>query len=143
MKTFGNMGDLNMLLGGQANERWQDALDRLTRNILDPNTEAKRTRKVTLVITVKPNERRDGGEMSFDIKENLAPPKAVSQAVFFEMGMDGACYATQKLDQIPGQVSMTGDVTPEPVKVQMNKPEVVAEAEDEEDDAPQRVLSFK
>ncbi len=64
-QTFGNLKDLSRLMGGAVQERWEDALGRMTRNILDPNTEPRRARKITMVLTIKPTESRDGGEMSF------------------------------------------------------------------------------
>lgn len=44
-QTFGNLKDLSRLMGGAVQERWEDALGRMTRNILDPNTEPRRARK--------------------------------------------------------------------------------------------------
>lgn len=70
-QTFGNLKDLSRLMGGAVQERWEDALGRMTRNILDPNTEPRRARKITMVLTIKPTESRDGGEMSFDVKESF------------------------------------------------------------------------
>lgn len=96
-QTFGNLKDLSRLMGGAVQERWEDALGRMTRNILDPNTEPRRARKITMVLTIKPTESRDGGEMSFDVKESFAPPTPVKQSVFFDQTDDGTIYATQKL----------------------------------------------
>lgn len=101
-QTFGNLKDLSRLMGGAVQERWEDALGRMTRNILDPNTESRRARKITMVLTIKPTESRDGGEMSFDVKESFAPPTPVKQSVFFDQTDDGTIYATQKLNQVAG-----------------------------------------
>lgn len=51
-QTFGNLKDLSRLMGGAVQERWEDALGRMTRNILDPNTEPRRARKITMVLTI-------------------------------------------------------------------------------------------
>lgn len=123
-QTFGSMGDLNTLMGGAVNERWQDALNELAQNVLDPNTDPTKPRKITMTLTVKPNSARDGGEMSFDIKKNLAPPVPVRQTVFFDMDDAGTVCATQKLDQVPGQVNMDGEITPQPVSVPIGTPQV-------------------
>lgn len=139
-QTFGSMNDLNMLMNGAVNERWQDALQRLTRNVLDPNTDAKKTRKITLVLSVKPNDRRDGGEMTFDIKETLAPPVPVSQMVFFGMDDAGAVTATQRLNQVPGQMNMNGEETPQPVSMAMSAPQ---QAEEDNEERQPMVLAFK
>ena len=138
-QMFASMNDLNMLMNGAVNERWQDALQRLTRNVLDPNTDAKKARKITLVLTVKPNDRRDGGEKTFDIKETLAPPVPVSQMVFFGRDDAGAVTATQKLDQVPGQMNMDGGETPQPVSVALGE----APREENNEDRQPMVLAFK
>ena len=111
-QTFGNLKDLSRLMGGAVQERWEDALGRMTRNILDPNTEPRRARKITMVLTIKPTESRDGGEMSFDVKESFAPPTPVKQSVFFDQTDDGTIYATQKLNQVAGQLDIAGNVQP-------------------------------
>lgn len=132
-QTFGSLEDLNCLMGGAVRERWKDALDRLGKNVFDPNTDPKKKRKITMVLTVTPNERRDGGEMTFDVKESFAPPVPVSQTIFFDMAGDGSIYATQRLDQIPGQVDMKGEVTPEPVTMPLSRAET----------DPENVISFR
>lgn len=120
MQTFCNLEDLNRLMGGAVQERWKDALDRLARNVFDPNTDPRKKRKITLVLTVTPNERRDGGEMTFDVRESFAPPVPVSQTIFFERAGDGSVYATQRQSQLPGQVDMAGEVTPEPARMELS-----------------------
>lgn len=134
-QTFGSMGDLNTLMGGAVNERWQDALSELAANVLDPNTDPTKARRITMTLTVKPNSARDGGEMSFDIKKTLAPPVPVRQTVFFDMDDAGTVSATQRLDQVPGQVDMNGEITPQPVTVPLGTVQ-------EKTEQP-NVLSFK
>ncbi len=134
-QTFASMSDLNTLMGGAVNERWQDALGELAQNVLDPNTDPTKARKITMTLTVKPNSARDGGEMSFDIRKSFAPPVPVRQTVFFDMDDAGTVHATQRLDQVPGQVSMSGEISPEPVSVPLGTVQ-------EETEQP-NVLSFK
>lgn len=139
-QTFGNLKDLSRLMGGAVQERWEDALGRMTRNILDPNTEPGRARKITMVLTIKPTESRDGGEMSFDVKESFAPPTPVKQSVFFDQTDDGTIYATQKLNQVTGQLDMAGNVQPEAVSMPIGTTE--DEPQDEQGTMPQ-IVSFR
>lgn len=139
-QTFGNLKDLSRLMGGAVQERWEDALGRMTRNILDPNTEPRRARKITMVLTIKPTESRDGGEMSFDVKESFAPPTPVKQSVFFDQTDDGTIYAMQKLNQVAGQLDMAGNVQPEAVSMPIGTTE--DEPQDEQGTMPQ-IVSFR
>lgn len=133
-QTFGNLKDLSRLMGGAVQERWEDALGRMTRNILDPNTEPRRARKITMVLTIKPTESRDGGEMSFDVKESFAPPTPVKQSVFFDQTDDGTIYATQKLNQVAEQVARCGNAVCPPIPaalVRANLPELCGDEKTE------------
>lgn len=60
------------------------ALARLRENIDDPNTDAKKLRKVSIEIAVKPNEQRNFAEMSYAVKSTLAPVKPVNITVMIE-----------------------------------------------------------
>ena len=139
-QTFGNLKDLSRLMGGAVQERWEDALGRMTCNILDPNTEPRRARKITMVLTIKPTESRDGGEMSFDVKESFAPPTPVKQSVFFDQTDDGPIFATQKLNQVAGQLDMAGNVQPEAVSMPIGTTE--DEPQDETGTMPQ-IVAFR
>jgi len=53
---------IDQLAGGGVSERIQREFNRLAENVLDPNTKADATRKVTVEITVKPNKNRQMGD---------------------------------------------------------------------------------
>jgi hypothetical protein len=66
---------LATLLGGGAVERFDDEIKRVVENILDPNTEPKAKRSVTLTVTIEPTLERDKGVVVAAVKTKLAPPK--------------------------------------------------------------------
>lgn len=78
--------------------------------------------------------------MSFDVKESFAPPTPVKQSVFFDQTDDGTIYATQKLNQVTGQLDMAGNVQPEAVSMPIGTTE--DEPQDEQGTMPQ-IVSFR
>jgi hypothetical protein len=74
---------LTTLADGAAVELFQSELDRVLRNIQDPNTDAKAVRKVTLEVTFVPDEQREVGEVRVRAAAKLAGLKGANTRVFF------------------------------------------------------------
>jgi len=74
---------LASLAGGAAIERFDDELARVVANILDPNTDEKATRTITLKVKVKPGRDREFGGVSFTVASQLAQARAVETLVYF------------------------------------------------------------
>ena len=72
--------------------------------------------------------------------ESFAPPTPVKQSVFFDQTDDGTIYATQKLNQVAGQLDMAGNVQPEAVSMPIGTTE--DEPQDEQGTMPQ-IVSFR
>lgn len=64
-------------------ELFNDELGRVLENILDPNTDAKTVRTLTLQIKIKPDENREFGPTVIEIKSKLASPKGVGTVMYF------------------------------------------------------------
>lgn len=105
---------LDVLMNGAVQEKFGAALREVLANIRDPNTSATVKRSITLTITIAPSAGRDVAEMSVQTKTKLAPPNSASSTIYLAYGDDGSVTATEKLDQVPGQLSMSGDETPLP-----------------------------
>lgn len=71
----------NLCNGGLV-ERLHGELRRAVENILDPNTEAKKSRTVTLKITIKPNEHRNMAEVTVSTTANLCPPAPIETGLY-------------------------------------------------------------
>lgn len=69
------------------------AIEEVTKNIQDPNTDATAARKITVTIGFKPNQDRTLAPIGIQSKTTLAPALGEVQAA--EIG-----------NQIPGQMSM-------------------------------------
>jgi hypothetical protein len=74
---------LSTLADGAALELFQAELDRVLRNIQDPNTDAKPTRKITLEVSFHPDEAREVGEVKVKVSARLAGSKGAKTRVFF------------------------------------------------------------
>lgn len=73
---------LDSLGQGAAIEKFEDELNRVLENILDPNTKPTVTRSVTLTVTVKPDEDRSFANTLIEVKSKLAPSRAVGTAIY-------------------------------------------------------------
>lgn len=73
---------LDSLGQGAAVEKFEDELNRVLENVLDPNTKATAARSVTLTITVKPDEDPSFANTLIEVKSKLAPSRAVGTAIF-------------------------------------------------------------
>ena len=81
------------------------AIEDVTKNIQDPNTDATTARKITVMIVFKPNEQRDFVATGVQTKTALAP--ALGAVTAMAMGKDlrtGAVQAVEVGSQISGQL---------------------------------------
>lgn len=117
------MKHINMeeFAGGAFTAQINRAMEEVTKNIQDPNTDATAVRKITVVIAMKPNENRNFVAAGVQTKTQLAP--ALGAATAISMGKNlktGEVEAVEIGNQIPGQMSM-------------------AEIEEQEEEDPQMV----
>lgn len=68
---------VDTLYRGGVGERIKAALDDVVKNIMDPDTIAKKTRTVTIKLKVTPNEARNMAEMKVETSTTLCPPQAI------------------------------------------------------------------
>ena len=100
---------LDDLFDGGVRERFNNALRRVWDNVFDPNTDPKAAREITLKVKIKPSERRDAAAFNVDVVSKLAPPVSLSQTVMLQMNGSGEIIATERSNQIPGQIDMDGN----------------------------------
>lgn len=83
------------------------AIEEVTKNIQDPNTDAIVKRRITVSIEFKPNQDRNFVATGVQTKTTLAP--ALGAVTALQMGKDlksGNVEAVEIGNQIPGQMSM-------------------------------------
>lgn len=83
------------LMGGAAEERFNDAIAVVLRNMVDPNTDYNVARSVTVEVSLVPNEMRDSARMKLVVKTKLAPAKSVEGHAYLTEFEDGNVEATE------------------------------------------------
>ena len=111
---------LDELMDGALTERFNQVLDEVMRNAVDPNTDPKAKRQVKIVIDVIPNERRDTASFKTHVEGKVAPRVPISQVVFLHVSDDGTITATEVTNQVPGQLAMDGTEQDLPNVLQFN-----------------------
>ena len=108
--------NLENLANGAFTAQVNRAIEEVTKNIQDPNTEPGATRKITVTIGFKPNQERNFVATGVQTKTTLAP--ALGAVTAFSMGKDLATGAVEAVEvntgQIPGQMSMEDMQQPAP-----------------------------
>lgn len=97
------------LCGGAVNERINRALRKVSDNILDPNTNAKKKRSITLQLTFNPNENdREEVAVEANVQVKLAPEEGVSTQFYINRDLDNDTVTITECvkGQIKGQMSI-------------------------------------
>lgn len=103
MKHF----NLEEFAGGKLSVQLNKALEKVTENIQDPNTDAQKVRKINVSISLRPNDERNFVSTTVEMKLSLAPELGATTAL--SMGRDlrtGEVEAIEIFNQIPGQMSV-------------------------------------
>lgn len=105
--------NIEQFSNGELTQQINREMEAVARNIADPNTEAKTTRKITVTITLKPNGQRDFITTSIATKSTLAPTLGAVTALAVGKNLKtGEIEVGEIGNQIPGQMSMA-DVEPQ------------------------------
>lgn len=103
MKHF----NLEEFAGGKLSVQLNKALEKVTENIQDPNTDAQKVRKINVSISLRPNDERNFVATTVETKLSLAPELGATTAL--SMGRDlrtGEVEAVEIFNQIPGQMNV-------------------------------------
>jgi len=120
-----NKTTLEQLAMGAVMEAFDYELQNVVENILDPNTEAKAKREITIKLKVKPNEHRNMADVEAHTASKLAPARPIETTLLFDRDKQGKPLAAElgANQGAPGQFrlpiedeelspSQSGNVTP-------------------------------
>lgn len=99
--------NLEQFAGGKLSVQLNKALEKITENVQDPNTDAQKVRKINVSISLRPNDERNFVSTTVETKLSLAPELGATIAL--SMGRDlrtGEVEAIEIFNQIPGQMSV-------------------------------------
>ena len=98
---------LEQFAGGKLSVQLNKALEKITENVQDPNTDAQKVRKINVSISFRPNDERNFVATTVETKLSLAPELGATTAL--SMGRDlrtGEVEAVEIFNQIPGQMNV-------------------------------------
>lgn len=72
-------------------------------NIINPNTDPKKVRKVTLTLSFKPDEERELAAVDFSVVPTLAPRKSIGSFIMIDRDAKGNAVAAETKRSVPGQ----------------------------------------
>ena len=94
---------------GAFQERADYEMSRIVDNILDANTKADATRKLTLTLTLKPDDSRQNISISCTAKSALASTNPVTTSLYVASSpATGEVQICEMVPNIPGQMAMDG-----------------------------------
>lgn len=99
--------NLEQFAGGKLSVQLNKALEKITENVQDPNTDAQKVRKINVSISFRPNDERNFVATTVETKLSLAPELGATTAL--SMGRDlrtGEVEAVENFNQIPGQMNV-------------------------------------
>ena len=99
--------NLEQFAGGKLSVQLNKALEKITENVQDPNTDAQKVRKINVSISFRPNDESNFVATTVETKLSLAPELGATTAL--SMGRDlrtGEVEAVEIFNQIPGQMNV-------------------------------------
>ncbi|MFS0766060.1 replication terminator protein [Peribacillus phoenicis] len=105
--------DLNTFAEGALSERFNNELQRVLENIADPNTDPKKTRKLTMTVAFNADEKRDVIFTSVLAKLSLAPAKQIEAKLIMDFDGKGKITGAELKSGIKGQtfIDPDGDIS--------------------------------
>lgn len=95
--------DLNRLAGGGFKEKVTAAVNEVAKNIMDPNTNPTKSRKVTATITFNGDKQREMVNIDIAVKTSLAPQESVEAKLVIGQDVKGRPQVKELLSGTPGQ----------------------------------------
>lgn len=100
---------LESLADGSISERFNQELQKVLANIADPNTAAKTVRKISITLSIKPNDNREMAEVSIQATSTLAPAKEVMTTFIMDRDNEGKPAAAELKSGQRGQTFIDDD----------------------------------
>lgn len=136
-----NKVELQNLVGGALQEKFEKAFEKVIENLQDTNTSYKNKRRINITLDFTQNEARDDVSVAVDVTEKLAPQAGMKTS--FYIGKDlktGEVFAEEYGKQCRGQMKLD-DFAKEQVidgkVVNTDTGEIVSEA------AENKVVNFR
>lgn len=132
--------NLEEFAGGALQEKFDDAMDKVLANMLDPNTPWKNKRKIMIEISMGQNEDRNDMSTEISVVLKLAPVKPINTRMSFGKNLrTGEIFVEEYGSQCRGQMTM--DDYQEQQEAEVDGKTVDTETGEIKDDS--RVVDFR
>ena len=99
--------NLETFAGGALQEKFDDAMEKVLVNMMDPNTPWKNKRKIVVEVSFEQNEDRDDSTVNVSVVPKLAPVKPVSTRMAIGKDLEtGQVFAEEYGNQCRGQMTL-------------------------------------
>lgn len=106
-----NKVGLQDIVGGQLQEKFERAFEKVIENLQDPNTSFKVKRGIDIKLSFTQNENRDDVSVSVVVSEKLAPQQDMNTKFYIAKDLStGEVFAEEYGKQIRGQMNLK-DIT--------------------------------
>ncbi|KRK78775.1 hypothetical protein [Companilactobacillus nodensis] len=139
--------DLTEIGDGGVQEKFTREIEKVTKNILDPNTDPTTKRKIQIDLVFAPNDTRNAVGVMTTVKSKLAPEKEVITTMLVGRDMNnGRIEANELKSNTPGQTYI--DVEDGKAKTDIGEDvDEVEKSQTEEsnhqDSGPKKVIDFQ
>ncbi|KJW12887.1 hypothetical protein [Levilactobacillus spicheri] len=101
--------DLTDMANGAIQEKLEHVMGEVLDNILNPNTDAKKKRKVTINLVLTPNENRDAVTLDAQVKPTLVPEESATTTILVGRNGKGNIEANELKSGTKGQTYFDPD----------------------------------
>lgn len=102
------------LAKGALSEEVNVQLLKVAENLLDPNTDWKKTRKIQITLEFATDETREIHRVTASTTTKLIPSKPVSTQIAFGADENGELCAVELSKTVAGQMNLDGQIEPPP-----------------------------
>ncbi len=106
---------------GAISERVDYEMGRVIQNILDPNTDPRKARKITVELTFVPSADRTFIQVGAVAKSKLEPTTMIQTSLSTYTPFDGTPQFIENTTQVAGQMGLDGEVEPSPKILQFKQ----------------------
>lgn len=106
---------------GAIMERVDYEMGRVIQNILDPNTDPRKARKITVELTFAPSADRTFIQVGAVAKSKLESTTMIQTSMSMYTQMDGVPQFVENTAQATGQIGFDGDEAPAPKILQFRQ----------------------
>lgn len=132
---------LSEIDNGGLQQRFENELARVIENIIDPNTDPDKKRKIQINIEVVPKGNRDDVALAMEVKSTLLPRRKVYADVLIDTDGEGV-YANELRSGVRGQTFF--DPTDSTLKTDEGEPiEKIEEKELEKSESSEKESTVK